>query len=213
MNKIYKYEELENIINNEEKVTCVLIDECINDITDDNVFENISKFKNINTLIINSKNPYSIPDLKIEYGNNKSFSSKIALLNKLSEIEMQCDMDRCVFMDFIIHHKENLFYNYGNNMLFLNLIKPFETFQNITHLNVCNVNDKNIDLLNNLNLELEFIHVSCFYDNCNLIYKLVNLPITLKKLSITLIQSEQKFDMDKMKIPFGCELEYEYSNY
>ena len=123
MNKIYKYEELENIINNEEKVTCVEINEDINDITDDNVLENISKFKNINTLIINSKNPCSIPNLKIEYGNNNSFSSKIALLNKLSEIEMQCDMDRCVFMDFIIHHKENLFYNYGNNMLFLNLIK------------------------------------------------------------------------------------------
>jgi hypothetical protein len=211
MNKIYKYIELDNI-KNKEKVNIIEINEDIDNIGDDTVFENISKFKNINILVLKRNYYISSYDFKNFYCKNNSFTNKIALLNKLSDIEVDYDYGRCTFSYCMKQQTENLVYIYNNNMLFINLIKPFKITKNITHLNICNLNNVNVNLLNNLNLELEYLHVSCLY-SIDTIYKLENLPITLLKLSVTFIEVQQKFDIDKIKLPFECEIEYEYVNY
>jgi hypothetical protein len=75
------------------------------------------------------------------YLQNMSFNNKIALLNKLSNVEIEFNYSRLLFTDNGITDNY-LYYICENHMLFINWIKEKHIPENITHLNVMNVNDQ-----------------------------------------------------------------------
>lgn len=74
-----------------------------------------------------------------------------------------------------------------------------------------NVDDQQVNFINNLPYNIEFLHLSCTNYEC--LKNMTNLPITLKQLNITIKTQNPNLHVDfsYLKIPFGCEFEQNYS--
>lgn len=153
---------------------------------------------NITEINITIRNIYDMARTGISnYINN--INCKIALLHNLSIIYMHDKMDIVSNWD-IYNNSPNLYYIYEDKMSFF-IYKSNDTIKpSIKYLNITNINKDNLHLLNNLPLNIEYLHISSYenyYDN-------LNFPINLKQIKITLINNE--FNDFNIKLPFGCEL-------
>lgn len=212
--KQYKYSELEKLNETEfETVGSVKINLEDYNISDDYIYNNLLKFKNLREIIFEDiLFDDDVTNIHNLYLQNMSFNSKIALLNKLSNIEVEFNCSRLLFTDNFITDN-NLYYIYKNHMLFIKWNKEEHIPENITHLNVMNVNDQQVNFINNLPDNIEYLHLACLDYRC--LKNITNLPITLKNLSITMLTNDflfsyDKVDLSKLKIPFACKLEYDY---
>jgi hypothetical protein len=140
---------------------------------------------------------------------NDSFNKRIALLNKLSNIEVEFEWSRFVFTDTRIY-TTNLYYICENHMLFINWNKEENIPENITHLNVMNFDEKQVKFINNLPSNIEYLHLGCVDYRC--LKNITNLPITLKSLSIIVLTNDHSLNVDfsNLKLPFDCKLECDY---
>lgn len=208
--KQYKYLELEKLNETEyEKVASVIIDD-YNSFFDIMEKEILLKFKNIKEIIFIIHNfDDTFTNIINDFLQNNSFNSKIALLNKLSNMEIEFDFSRFSFTD-TSKNTSNLYYIYKNHMFFINWNFKQEIQENITHLNIMNVEDQQINFINNLHNNIEYLHLSCANYGC--LKNITNLPITLKTLSITVLTNDHLLNVDfsNLKIPFDCKLEYDY---
>lgn len=202
--RIYKLQELNtDIINTDiiNKVQAVEINIDEYDIETEDIFNTICKYSNIREIIL--KTTYDFNPLS---QNIHIFNNKIALMQNLAEIEIEYPNTRSSLIDEllgIVNHK----YIYNDCMLFTKIIIKEDIPENITKLNIININEATIQLLNNLPDNIEYLHLSTCILNNN-IFKNLNLPITLKKLSITLISYDEiySFDVNKIKLPFNCQI-------
>ena len=136
----------------------------------------------------------------------KDINCKIALLQNLSIIYMNDEMDVISSYD-IYSSSNNLCYIYEDKMTFFIYKSNDDIKSSIIFLNIMNINKDNTNLLNNLPPNIEYLHISSYtYDFDNL-----NLPINLKKFTITLINNEH--NNFNIKLPFGCDFEYNYIMY
>jgi len=208
--KQYKYLELEKLNKTEyEKVTSVIIDD-YNSFFDIMEKEILLKFKNIKEIIFIIHNfDDTFSNIINDFLQNDSFNSKIALLNKLSNMEIEFDFSRFSFTD-TSKNTSNLYYIYKNHMFFINWNFKQEIQENITYLNIMNVDDQQINFINNLHNNIEYLHLSCANYKC--LKNITNLPITLKTLSITVLTNDNLLNIDfsYLKMPFDCKLEYDY---
>lgn len=143
------------------------------------------------------------------YLQNDSFNNRIALIYKLSNIEVEFECSRLVFTDTRFW-RTNLYYICENHMLFINWNKEEVIPENITHFNVMNFDEKQVNFINNLPHTIEYLHLACVDYRC--LKNIANLPITLKSLSITVLTNDHLLNVDfsNLKIPFNCKLEYDY---
>ena len=171
------------------------------------------KFKNLKEIIYKDRF-YSdnFTDIYDRYSQNNSFNNKIALFNKLSNIELEFEYSRFTFTHTAIT-AHNLYYIYENHMLFINWNVEQYIKENITHLKVMNLDEKQVNFINNLPCYIECLHLSCVNYEC--LKNITNLPITLTSLSITIITNDNFLDVDLsyLKIPFACEFEQNYIVY
>jgi hypothetical protein len=165
---------------------------------DDN-FPILEKHKeNINEINITIKNAYDA-----NYSGMENYISyltdKIAVLQNLSIIHLNNEMDIVSNYDIYLFSK-NIYYIYEDQMIYFVYKNNLDINPDIKHLNIMNINEDNCHLLNDLPINIEYLHISSYenhYDN-------LNLPINLKKITITLINND--FNNYKIKLPFGCEL-------
>jgi hypothetical protein len=211
--KQYEYDELNKIDEIDyNKVTIVRINDDINDIQKEDIYDSIYRFKNIKEIIFNNKIcNISLSGIGDVYLQNNSFSNKIALFKKLSNIEVEFSDCRFIFYEMMTNY--NLYYVYNNYMLIINWINSENLPNNITHLNIININDTHMEFINNLPNHIEKLHLSCVNYDC--LINITNLPITLRKLSITIITHDSNLRMDysNIKIPFSCKFENDYIVY
>ena len=215
MFKIHNIDTLPNIAGLAiDKVHTIEVDEKKYNLEEEEIFDLITKYKNVKGIIIKS-NTYFSNDITLNnYLMNNSFNKKIALIKKLSNIEVELDDARICFNSYTESYiKRNMYYTYCDHMLFINLKTEEYIPKNIKHLNIMNVNNNNLDLLNNLPNNIQSLHFSCTDHKC--IDKIKNLPIMLYNLSITIItyDSNLTVDFSNIKIPFGCEFEHDYLRY
>lgn len=208
--KQYNYSELDKLNETDfVKVSAVIIDD-YDDFFDIMEKETLLKFKNIKEIILKKPNfDNTFTNMINRFLQNDSFNNKIALFEKLSNIEIRFDFSRMCFIDTdTITY--NLYYIHKNHMFFINWKFKQQIPENITHLNIMNVRDEQVNFINNLPFDIEYLHLSCAKFNC--LKNIMNLPITLKKLNITILTNNHllNVDLSDMKIPFDCEFEYDY---
>lgn len=195
----YYYSKNRNTIEN------VMICENEYDMMNDNVFEYLSKFKNIQFLEIETdESYYTHKTIKDEWLQPNSFNNRIALLQKLSNVFIRYDG---ICVDLASYVVNQLHYIFNEFMIIFYYNEKTVIDENIKYLNIINVN--NFNILNDLPLDLKKLHVSIFNTHSNKI-NITNLPLSLKKLSITCIHHFKKIDESKIKLPFGCKLEIKY---
>jgi len=136
----------------------------------------------------------------------RDIDCKIALLQNLSIISAHDKVNIISCYEIYNLHKK-LCYIYEDKMTFFIYKSNDEIVSDIKYLNIMNINKNNINLLNNLPLNIEYLHISSRDDN----FDNLNLPLNLKKLTITLIDNE--YNNFNIKLPFGCEFECNYIMY
>ena len=203
-NKIYNFEKLDNNLNIND-VTIVNIDFEKYDISSDEVIDKITKYSKIREIILTSKD-YDSDATNIFL----NFNNKIALLQNLSVIEVDFAHVRKNSIE-LANTQTNTTYIYNDCMTCLSLFSIENIPINIKHLNInCGIN---LNLINCLPEHIETIHISCTDNSC--LYKMTNLPPTLKKLSLTFVANYENFIINDsiVKLPFECEFEVDYIEY
>lgn len=162
---------------------------------------------NINIEFFHSHNLlYYFTDINLAILQNLSICN-IILDNSIYKHTIQSNYDTNVYKN-----SESLYYIYKDKMSFVIYKNNDNITSDIKYLNIMNINKNNIYLLNNLPINIEYLHISSDgyyldkFDN-------LNLPINLKKLKITLITLIVK-DIDfNIKLPFGCKFKKNYIDY
>lgn len=104
----------------------------------------------------------SLQNVKDCYLQNNSFNNKIALLNKLSSVEIEFDSARFTFDNSCSTSTENLYYIYNDHMLIVDWNNKKEIIpEYINYLNILYITDKHLELINNLPNNIEYLHISC----------------------------------------------------
>ena len=148
-----------------------------------------------------------------------TINSDIALLQNLSIcnilLNVNCKYKHNIYTNYdkIVNiNSKSIFYIFNDNMLFLIYKNNDNINSSIKYLNIMNINEDNINFLNNLPINIEYLHISSigYYID---IFDNFNLPINLKKLKITLITFIIKPINLNIKLPFGCKLKINYIDY
>lgn len=205
--KTYFYHELSSFYysKNRDTIESVMVCENEYDMMNDDVFEYLSKFKNIQFLEIETdESYYTHKTIKDVWLQPNSFNNRIALLQKLSNVFIRYNG---ICVGLTSHIVNELYYIFNEFMIIFYCNEKTLIDKNIKYLNIIDIN--NFNILNNLPLNLKKLHVSIFNKYSNKI-NITNLPLSLKKLSITCIHHFKKMDESKIKLPFGCKLEIKY---
>lgn len=215
LDKEYDFDDLITLNTNDyDKVKIVILNENKYSICDEYIYDILVKFKNLRELIFKNFDfdVVTITDIKDFYCSNDTFNNKISFLKNLSTIEIEFKYSRFVYHD-MFPIKENLYYKYSDHMLIIDWNKTDTIPENITHLNIMYISNKHVELINNLPNTIEHLHMSCI--DYEFIKNITNLPISLKTINITIIAYDDKLSVDfsDLKIPFGCNFEFDYIVY
>lgn len=203
---IYNFEKLCEL-DIRDQVKIVEIDVNKYDTSSEEIINELIKCANIRELVLNTNNydTYSVADVFLNFNN------KIALLQNLSEIEIdftdaRYSISQCASL-------ENIKYTYENSLTYFYLKYQIDVPPNIKYLNIISINKNNVDLLNFLPENIVSIHISC--DDYFCLNKINNLPVTLKNMNITITTNDEKLKIDNtiVKLPFACKLQIDYIVY
>ena len=190
-----------------DQVKIVEIDVNKYDTSSEEIINELIKCANIRELVLNTNNydTYSVADVFLNFNN------KIALLQNLSEIEI--DFTDARYSISQCGSLENIKYTYENSLTYFYLKYPIDILPNIKYLNIISINKNNVDLLNYLPENIYNIHISCADYFC--LDKIKNLPVTLKNMNITIITNNENLKIDDtiVKLPFACKLQIDYIVY
>lgn len=171
------------------------------------IINKLIKFTNIRELVLNTNNYDTHSAIDI-FAN---FNNKIALLQNLSEIEIdftdaRYSISQCTSL-------KNIKYMCEDSLTYIYLKYTIDTPPNIKYLNIIGINKNNVDFLNYLGENIVNIHISCADYFC--LNKIINLPVGLKNMNITIMTNDENLKIDGtiVKLPFACELQINYIVY
>jgi len=190
-----------------DQVKIVEIDVNKYDMSSEKIINEIIKCTNVRELVLNTN--YYETDSTVDIFSN--FNNKIALLQSLSEIEI--DFTDARYSISQCNSLKNIKYMYEDSLTYVYLKYPIDVPPNIKYLNIIDINKNNVDLLNYLGENIVNIHISCADYFC--LNKIINLPVTLKNMNITIITNDENLKIDDtiIKLPFACELQINYIVY
>ena len=204
--KIVCFEKLD-VINDYEKVIIINIDIDKYDTNSDEITNKIIKYNNVKELILTT----NCEDLSVITEIFFNFNNKIALLQNLSEIEINFRDSTMSLLEFMVIPNTQFIYDNYLTIFGFSLVNDIPI--NIKHINILNIHNNNVNLLNNLPKNIENIHFSCVQYGC--LNQITNLQPTLKHMNITIVTNDENLKINDsiIKLPFGCKLQIDYIVY